>query len=55
MKKKKIFNYNNLKINEDETLFTNHRKIMTTMRILKDEQKQFPTIHEKITNIERTC
>ena len=34
---KKMFNHNILKINENETLFTNHRKITTTMRILKDK------------------
>ena len=48
MKKKKIFNHNILKINENETLFTNHWEITTTMRILKNEQKQFSTKHKKL-------
>ena len=43
-----MFNHNILKINENEILFTNHRKITTTMRILKNEQKQFLTIHKKL-------
>ena len=37
MKEKEMFNHNILRINEDETLFTNYRKITTTMRILKNE------------------
>ena len=43
-----MFNHNILKINEDETLFTNHREITTTMRILKDKQKQFSMIYKKL-------
>ena len=43
-----MFNHNVLKINENETLFANYRKITITMRILKDEQKQFSMIHEKL-------
>ena len=43
-----MFNHNILKINEDETLFANHRKITTTMRILKDEKEQFSTYYEKL-------
>ena len=48
MKKKKMFNYNILKINENKRLFMNYREITTTMRILKNEQKQFLIIHEKL-------
>ena len=48
MKRKEVFNHNILKINEDEILFTNHREIITTMRIMKNEQKQFSIIHEKL-------
>ena len=43
-----MFNHNILKINEDETLFANHREITITMRILKNELKQFSMIHEKL-------
>ena len=36
MKSKEVFNHNILKINENETLFTNHQEIATTMRIIKN-------------------
>ena len=48
MKEKEVFNHNILKINENETLFANYREITTTIRILRDEQKQFSMIHEKL-------
>ena len=41
MKIKKIFDKNILQVNKDETFPSNHKKISTTMRIVKDEKKQF--------------
>ena len=43
-----MFNHNILKINEDETLFVNHREIATTMRIMRDQEKQFSIFHKKL-------
>ena len=41
MKNKKEFNHNILKINEDGIISVNHHQINTTLRIIKDEEKQF--------------
>ena len=48
MKNKKMFNHNILKINENETLFVNHREIAIIMRIMRNEKKQFSIYHEKL-------
>ena len=48
IKSKKVFNHNILQINEDETLFINHREIATTMRIIRNKKKQFSIHHEKL-------
>ena len=39
MKNKEMFNHNILRINEDKTLFINHREIATTMKIIKNKKK----------------
>ena len=36
---KEVFDYNILKINEDETLFVNYREIITTMRIMRNKEE----------------
>ena len=41
MKNKKEFNHNILRINEDGIISTNHHQINATLRIIKDEKKQF--------------
>ena len=41
MKSKKEFNHNILKINEDGIISTNHHQINATLRIIRDEEKQF--------------
>ena len=48
MNSKKIFNHNILKVNDDEILFANCRKINMTLKIMRDDQKQFSIIHEKL-------
>ena len=45
---KKVFNHNILKINDDEILFTNRHEINMTLKIMRDDQKQFSIIHEKL-------
>ena len=41
MKTKRIFNKNILRINNDKTLLLNYEKIITIMRIVKDDKEQF--------------
>ena len=41
MKSKKKFNHNILKINEDGIISANHHQINATLRIIKNEKKQF--------------
>ena len=48
MKSKKIFNHNILKINDDEILFANCHEVNMTLKIMRDNQKQFLIIHEKL-------
>ena len=48
MSSKEIFNHNIFKINNDETLFANRHEINTTLKIMRDNQKQFSIIHEKL-------
>ena len=48
MKTKKIFNENILRINNNETLSSNYKEITITMRIIKDDQKQFSVKKKKL-------
>ena len=48
MDSKKVFNHNILKINNDETLFANQHEVNTILKIMRDDQKQFSIIHEKL-------
>ena len=48
MNSKKIFNHNILKINDDETLFANRHEINMTLKIMRNNQKQFSIVHEKL-------
>ena len=48
MNSKKIFNHNIFKINNDETLFANRHEINMTLKIMRDDQKQFSIVHEKL-------
>ena len=41
IKNKKEFNHNILKINEDDIISANHHQINATLRIIKNEEKQF--------------
>jgi len=43
-----LFNYNILKINKDESLLANKHKLNATLRILKDNKKEFPVKKEKL-------
>ena len=47
MNNKKVINHNILKINRDESLSTNTKKLKTTLRILRDDQKQYFIKREK--------
>ena len=48
MNSKKIFNHNIFKINNDEILFANCHEINTTLKIMRNNQKQFSIVHEKL-------
>ena len=48
MKTKKIFNKNILQINNDETLSSNYKEITMTMRIIKNNKKQFSIEKKKL-------
>ena len=43
-----MFNRNILQINENETLFINHREIAIIMKIIRNKKKQFSMHHEKL-------
>ena len=45
---KKVFNHNIFKINNDEILFANRHEINLTLKIMRNDQKQFSIIHEKL-------
>jgi len=48
IKTKKSFNHNILKINNDESLLVNKHEINATLRILRDDKKEFPIEKEKL-------
>ena len=48
IKSKKSFNYNILKINKNKLLLTNKHKLNITLRILKDNTKEFSIKKEKL-------
>jgi len=43
-----LFNHNILKINKDESLLTNKHKLNATLRILKDNTKEFLVKKKKL-------
>ena len=53
MKSKRIFDHNILKINKNESLSTNTNEINATLRILRDDEKQYSVIKKKTTDIKR--
>jgi len=48
IKTKKSFNYNILKINKNELLLANKHKLNATLRILKDNKKEFLIKKDKL-------
>ena len=48
MNSKEIFNHNILKINNDEILFVNRHEINMTLKIMRNDKKQFSIVHEKL-------
>ena len=48
MKNKKKFNHNILKINEDDIISANHHQINAILRIIKNEEEQFPVSKERL-------
>ena len=48
MNSEKIFNHNIFKVNDDEILFINRYKINMIFKIMRNNQKQFLIIHEKL-------
>ena len=48
MRSKKIFNHNVFKINDDKSLSSNKRKFNAMLRILRDDQKQYSIMKEKL-------
>ena len=45
---KEKFDHNVLKINDDEIISANHHQINATLRIIRDDQKQFPISKGKL-------
>ena len=48
MKDKKVFNHNILKVNKNESLSINQRELSAILKILKNDQKQFSIVKEKL-------
>ena len=48
MKIKEIFDKNILQVNRNETFSSNYKKITITMRIVKDDKKQFSIKKNKL-------
>ena len=48
MKDKKVFNHNILKVNKNESLSINQRELSAILKILKNNQKQFSIVKEKL-------
>ena len=48
MNSKEVFNHNIFKINDDETLFANRYEINQTLKIMRNQRKQFLVVHEKL-------
>jgi len=48
IKTKKSFNYSILKINKDESLLANKHELNATLRILRDDTKEFSIKKEKL-------
>ena len=48
MRNKKLFNHSVFKINDDESLSFNKREFNTMLRIIRDHQKQYSIIKEKL-------
>ena len=48
MNSKEIFNHNIFKVNDDETLFVNSHEVNATLKIMRNDKKQFSIIHEKL-------
>ena len=48
MKNKKVFNHNILKVNKNESLSINQRELSAILKILKNNQKQFSIVKEKL-------
>ena len=48
MRSKKVFNHSVFKINDDESLSSNKREFNVMLRILRDDQKQYSIMKEKL-------
>ena len=48
METKELFNHSILKVNQDESLSTNKHELNATLRILRDESKEFPIEKKKL-------
>ena len=48
MRSKKVFNHSVLKINDDESLSFNKQEFNTMLRIICDDQKQYPIVKEQL-------
>jgi len=48
MKTKKSFDHSILKVNNDESLLVNKHELNVTLRILRDDKKEFPIKKEKL-------
>ena len=48
MRNKEVFNHSVFKINDDESLSSNRRKFNAMLCILRDDQKQYSIVKEKL-------
>ena len=48
MRSKEVFNHSVFKVNDDKLLSSNRRKFNAMLRILRDDQKQYSIIKEKL-------
>ena len=48
MKIKKIFKHSILKVNNNESLSANRHELNVTLRIIKDNKKEYSVVQEKL-------
>ena len=52
MKIKKIFKHSILRVNNNESLSVNKHELNITLRIIRDDKKEYPVVQEKLQILE---